>query len=177
MIIKKTKFKDLLIIKQKNNKDNRGILRETFNNKILKKKFIFEYCTTSKKNVFRGFHFQKKNKQAKYVNVVKGKILDLVIDLRRKSKTFGKVFSIILSKNNALGLYIPAGFAHAYFSYENENIIYYKLDNYYNPKFEFGIDFNDPTLNIKLPKVKIKISKKDRNLLSLDEFKKKFKFL
>jgi dTDP-4-dehydrorhamnose 3,5-epimerase len=177
MIIKKTKFKDLLIIKQKNNKDSRGILRETFNNKILKKKFIFEYCTTSKKNVFRGFHFQKKNKQAKYVNVVKGKILDLVIDLRRKSKTFGKVFSIILSKNNALGLYIPAGFAHAYFSYENENIIYYKLDNYYNPKFEFGIDFNDPTLNIKLPKVKIKISKKDRNLLSLDEFKKKFKFL
>ena len=177
MIIKKTKFKDLLIIKQKNNKDNRGILRETFNNKILKKKFIFEYCTTSKKNVFRGFHFQKKNKQAKYVNVVKGKILDLVIDLRRKSKTFGKVFSIILSKNNALGLYIPAGFAHAFFSYENENIIYYKLDNYYNPKFEFGIDFNDPTLNIKLPRVKIKISKKDRNLLSLDEFKKKFKFL
>ena len=177
MIIKKTKFKDLLIIKQKNNKDSRGILRETFNNKILKKKFIFEYCTTSKKNVFRGFHFQKKNKQAKYVNVVKGKILDLVIDLRRKSKTFGKVFSIILSKNNALGLYIPAGFAHAYFSYENENIIYYKLDNYYNPKFEFGIDFNDPTLNIKLPKVKIKISKKDRNLLSLDEFKKKIKFL
>ena len=177
MIIKKTKFKDLLIIKQKNNKDSRGILRETFNNKILKKKFIFEYCTTSRKNVFRGFHFQKKNKQAKYVNVVKGKILDLVIDLRRKSKTFGKVFSIILSKNNALGLYIPAGFAHAYFSYENENIIYYKLDNYYNPKFEFGIDFNDPTLNIKLPRVKIKISKKDRNLLSLDEFKKKFKFL
>ena len=177
MIIKKTKFKDLLIIKQKNNKDSRGILRETFNNKIVKKKFIFEYCTTSKKNVFRGFHFQKKNKQAKYVNVVKGKILDLVIDLRRKSKTFGKVFSIILSKNNALGLYIPAGFAHAYFSYENENIIYYKLDNYYNPKFEFGIDFNDPTLDIKLPRVKIKISKKDRNLLSLDEFKKKFKFL
>ena len=177
MIIKKTKFKDLLIIKQKNNKDSRGILRETFNNKILKKKFIFEYCTTSKKNVFRGFHFQKKNKQAKYVNVVKGKILDFVIDLRRKSRTFGKVFSIILSKNNALGLYIPAGFAHAYFSYENENIIYYKLDNYYNPKFEFGIDFNDPTLNIKLPRVKIKISKKDRNLLSLDEFKKKFKFL
>ena len=177
MIIKKTKFKDLLIIKQKNNKDSRGILRETFNNKILKEKFIFEYCTTSKKNVFRGFHFQKKNKQAKYVNVVKGKILDLAIDLRRKSKTFGKVFSIILSKNNALGLYIPAGFAHAYFSYENENIIYYKLDNYYNPKFEFGIDFNDPTLNIKLPKVKIKISKKDRNLLSLDEFKKKIKFL
>mgnify|MGYP001182823588 FL=1 len=66
MKIKKTKFKNLLIVKQKNNKDNRGNLRETFNYKILKKKFIFEYCTTSKKNVFRGFHFQSKNKQSKY---------------------------------------------------------------------------------------------------------------
>ena len=75
MIIKKTKFKDLLVIKQKNNKDSRGNLRETFNNKVLNRRFIFEYCTTSKKNVFRGFHFQTKNKQSKYVNVIKGKIL------------------------------------------------------------------------------------------------------
>ena len=170
MIIKKTKFKDLLIIKQKNNKDSRGILRETFNNKILKKKFIFEYCTTSKKNVFRGFHFQKKNKQAKYVNVVKGKILDLVIDLRRKSKTFGKVFSIILSKNNALGLYIPAGFAHAYFSYENENIIYYKLENFYKPQFESGIVYNDKKLKIKWPKKKMILSNKDKRLISFEKF-------
>ena len=98
MIIKKTKFKGLLIVKQKNNTDSRGSLRETFNDKLLKKKFKFEYCTTSKKNVLRGFHFQFKNKQSKYVNVVKGKILDVVIDLRRKSKTFGKTFKIILSK-------------------------------------------------------------------------------
>ena len=97
MIIKKTKFKDLLIVKQKENKDNRGSLRETFNNKILKKKFIFEYCTTSRKNVLRGFHFQTKFKQSKYVNVVKGKILDVVIDLRKKSKTFGKTYKIICS--------------------------------------------------------------------------------
>ena len=116
MNIKKTKFKDLFVVKQKNNIDRRGSLRETFNDKILKKKFVFEYCTTSKKNVFRGFHFQTKNIQSKYVNVLKGKILDIVIDLRKKSKTFGKTFSIILSKKNALGLYIPAGFAHAYLS-------------------------------------------------------------
>ena len=83
MKIKKTKFKDLLIIYQKNNIDKRGSLRETFNDKILKKRFVFEYCTTSKKNVFRGFHFQTKNKQSKYVNVLKGKILDVVIDLRK----------------------------------------------------------------------------------------------
>ena len=175
MIIKKTKFKDLLIVKQKENKDNRGSLRETFNNKILKKKFIFEYCTTSRKNVLRGFHFQTKFKQSKYVNVVKGKILDVVIDLRKKSKTFGKTYKIILSKKNALGLYIPAGFAHAYYSYDKENIIYYKLDNYYAPKYESGIVYNDKNLNIKWPKKKMKISKKDKNLLTLEEFKFKYK--
>ena len=155
MKIKKTNFKGLLIVSQKNNKDRRGLLRETFNDRVLKKKFTFEYCTTSKKNVLRGFHFQFKNKQSKYVNVLKGKILDVVLDLRKNSRTFGKVIKIILSKKNALGLYIPAGFAHAYYSYEKENIIYYKLDNYYNPKFESGIVYNDKILKIKWPKNKI----------------------
>ena len=177
MKIKKTKFKGLLIVSQKNNTDNRGNLRETFNDKILKKKFIFEYCTTSKKNVLRGFHFQSKNKQSKFVNVLKGKILDIVIDLRRNSKTFGKFFKIILSKKNALGLYIPSGFAHAYYSYDKENIIYYKLNNYYNPKYESGIIFNDKRLKIQWPKKKMIVSKKDRNLLTISQFKKKFKYL
>ena len=175
MIIEKTKFKDLLVVKQKNNTDARGNLRETFNDKILKKNFIFEYCTTSKKNVFRGFHFQTKNKQSKYVNVLKGKILDVVIDLRKNSKTFGKVFKIILSKENALGLFIPAGFAHAYYSYQKENVIYYKLDNYYSPKFESGIVYNDPSINFRWPRKKMIVSMKDRNLPSLNEFIKKFK--
>ena len=174
MIIKKTKFKDLLIIKQKNNKDKRGNLRETFNKKVLKKKFVFEYCTSSKKNVLRGFHIQTKNKQSKFVNVVKGKILDVVIDLRKNSKTFGKVFKIILSQKNALGLFIPRGFAHAYYSYERENIIYYKLDNYYSPNYESGIIFNDTDLKIKWPHKNMKISKKDRKLPSFKEFNNKF---
>ena len=177
MKIKKTSFKGLLVVSQKNNTDNRGNLRETFNDKILRKKFIFEYCTTSKKNVLRGFHFQLKNKQSKYINVLKGKILDVVIDLRKNSKTFGKVFKIILSKKNALGLYVPAGFAHAYLSLDKENIIYYKLDNYYNPKYESGIIYNDKNLNIKWPKKKLFISKKDKNLLSISEFKKEFSYL
>ena len=82
-----------------------------------------------------------------------------------------------MSKKNALGLYIPAGFAHAYYSYEKENIIYYKLDNYYNPKFESGIVYNDKILKIKWPKNKIIISKKDKNLLNISQFKKKFKYL
>ena len=175
MKVLKTKFNGLLIVKQKNNFDKRGSLRETFNNKILKKKFIFEYCTTSKKNVLRGFHFQTKFKQAKYVNVVKGKILDVVVDLRKKSKTYAKTFKIILSKKNALGLYIPSGFGHAYYSYEKENVIYYKLDNYYAPKYESGIIYNDKTLKVKWPRKKMLISIKDKKLLTFKEFDNKFR--
>ncbi len=177
MKVKKTKLKGLLIVKQTNNSDSRGNLRETFNNKILKKKFIFEYCTTSKKNVLRGFHFQTKFKQSKYVNVVKGKILDVVIDLRKNSKTFGKSFKIILSKENALGLFIPSGFAHAYYSYERENIIYYKLDNYYAPNYENGIIYNDKNIRINWPRKNMVISKKDKKLISFKKFKQKFKGL
>ena len=98
MKIKKTKMKGLLVIKQKNNIDKRGNLRETFNDKILKKKFIFEYCTSSKKNVFRGFHFQTKNKQSKFVNVLKGKILDVVIDLRKILKLLEKYLKLFYLK-------------------------------------------------------------------------------
>jgi len=170
MKIYKTKIKDLLVIKQKNNIDNRGSLREVYNKKLLNKKFVFEYCTTSKKNVLRGFHFQTKFQQSKYVNVLKGKILDVVIDLRKKSKTFGKSFKIILSKKNAIGLFIPRGFAHAYYSYDDENIIYYKLDNFYKPRYENGIIYNDKRIKIRWPNRKIIVSKKDKNLNSFEDF-------
>ena len=178
MKIYKTKIKDLLVIKQKNNIDKRGSLREIFNNKILKEKhFVFEYCTISKKDALRGFHFQYKYQQAKYVNVLKGKILDCVIDLRKRSKTFGKSFKIILSEKNCLSLYIPKGFAHAYYSYERSNIVYYKLTNYYKPDFESGISVKDKDLKIKWPKKNVLLSKKDKKLLTFKEFKKKFKGL
>ena len=170
MKIYKTKIKDLLVIKQKNNIDSRGSLRETYNKKLLNKKFVFEYCTTSKKNILRGFHFQSKFQQAKYVNVLKGKILDVVIDLRKRSKTFGKTFKIILSKENAISLFIPRGFAHAYYSFEEENIIYYKLDNFYKPKYEHGIIHNDKKIKIKWPKRKMIVSKKDKKLKSFQNF-------
>lgn len=177
MIIKKTKFEGLLIIKQRKNTDSRGSLREIFNKKTLKKKFVFDYCTTSKGNVLRGFHFQTKFTQSKYVNVVKGKILDVVIDLRKNSNTFGKTFKIILSEKNAISLYVPRGFAHAYYSYAKENIIYYKLDNFYAPEYEYGIIHNDKALKIKWPQKKMLVSQKDKNLLTFNEFKKKFKNL
>ena len=172
-----TPIEDLKIIKQKNNSDTRGNLRETFNKKILKHDFIFEYCTTSKANVLRGFHFQTKFKQAKYVNVLKGKILDCVIDLRKKSKTFGKIFKIILSEKNCLSLYVPEGFGHAYYSYEKLNIIYYKLSNYYKPEFENGIIWNDKKFKTVWPVKKPIISKKDKKLITLNQFKEKFKGL
>ena len=170
MKITKTKFKDLLIIKQKNNIDKRGSLRETFNKKILKKNFVFEYCTSSKANALRGFHFQHKFQQAKFVSVLKGKILDCVIDLRKNSKTFGQIFKIILSDKNCVSLYIPEGFAHAYYSYEKINIVYYKLTNYYKPKFESGINLLDKKLKVSWPKKKFNISKKDKKLMTFNEF-------
>ncbi|MDC0544916.1 dTDP-4-dehydrorhamnose 3,5-epimerase family protein [Pelagibacteraceae bacterium] len=177
MKIIKTKVKDLLVIKNNNNVDKRGSLREIFNKKILNKKFVFEFCTTSKANTLRGFHFQHKFQQAKFVNVLKGKILDCVIDLRKNSKTFGKTFKIILSDKNCLSLYIPEGFAHAYFSYEKTNIIYYKLTNYYKPRFESGINLLDKKLKINWPKKKFSISEKDKKLKSFKSFCESHKFL
>ena len=178
MKIIKTKIKDLIILKQNNNTDKRGSLRETFNKKKLKKNnFVFEYCTTSKANALRGFHFQYKYQQAKYISVVKGKIFDSVIDLRKNSKTFGKIFNIILSDKNCLSLYVPEGFAHAYYSYEKINIVYYKLTNYYKPKFEDGINVLDKNLNIKWPKKIFKISRKDSHLGTFNDFCKNHKFL
>ena len=171
-----TKFKDLKIIQQKKHGDRRGFLRETFRKKIIKwDKLIFDYSTTSKKNVLRGFHFQSKNKQAKFVSVLKGRILDCVIDLRKKSKTFGRSFSIELSENNCKSLYIPEGFAHAYYSFSEINRIYYKLSNYYYPKYEDGIIWNDKTLKIKWPRKKFFVSEKDKKLKTFLDFKKIYK--
>ena len=175
MKIINTDLKDLKIIAHKRHSDFRGSLRETYNKKIINwDKFIFEYATISKKNVLRGFHFQYKHQQSKLVTVVKGKILDWVIDLRRNSSTFGKTFSIILSENNCKSLYIPKGFAHAYFSIQKINIIYYKLSDYYDPKFEDGIYYNDKDVNAKWPKTKLIVSKKDKLLGSFQNFKIKY---
>ena len=173
-----TKFNGLKIIQQKKHGDSRGHLRETYIKKIIRwNDLIFDYATTSKKNVLRGFHFQSKFLQAKFVTVLKGKIADYVLDLRKKSKTFGKSFNIILSENNCKSLYIPEGFAHAYYSFSKVNIIYYKLSNYYYPKYESGITLDDKDLNINWPIKKPKISFKDKNLLTYKNFLKKFKHL
>ena len=178
MKIINTGFNNLRIVAHKSHSDFRGNLRETFRKKIIKwDELIFDYATTSKKNVLRGFHFQSKFKQAKFVSVLKGRILDCAIDLRKKSQTFGKVFCIELSENNCKSLYIPEGFGHAYYSFSKLNIIYYKLSNYYHPKYEDGILWNDRYLQFKWPTQKPIVSKRDKKLRTLIEFKKIYKAL
>ena len=113
------------IIRRNCHYDKRGYLQEVYLKKKEKKVFKFSLVTSSRKNVFRGFHFQYKNQQIKYITVLKGRILDCVIDLRKNSKTFGKSFKIILSEKNGLSLFVPAGFAHSYLTLDKENIIYY----------------------------------------------------
>ena len=171
-----TKFKGLKIIQQKKVGDSRGYLRETFRKKIIKwDDLIFDYATTSKKNVLRGFHFNSKFPQAKFVTVLKGKILDYVLDLRKRSKTFGKSFNIVLSESNCKSLYIPEGFAHAYYSYEKTNLIYYKLSNYYKPKYENGILWNDKSLKFKWPTKKPILAERDKKWGTFADFKKIYK--
>ena len=171
-----TKFKGLKIIQQKKHGDKRGYLRETYIKKIIKwDDLIFDYATTSKKNVLRGFHFQSKFKQAKFVSVLKGKILDCVIDLRTKSDTFGKSYKIVLSAKNCKSLYIPEGFAHAYYSFSEQNIIYYKLSNYFHPEFEDGILWNDKVVIKNWSSKKPIVSNKDKKLKTFKDFKKKYK--
>ena len=174
----KTKIEGLKIIKLKRNNDSRGYLAETYKKKLIGgKELVFDYKVISKKNIFRGFHFQYKFQQVKLISVLKGKILDCVIDLRKNSKTFGKTYKIILSEKNNLSLYVPTGFAHSYLTLEKENIVYYKLSNYYAPKFESGIFWNDKNLKIKLPVKNPIVSKKDKKLPSFKKFIKRFKYL
>ena len=170
-----TKFQGLKIIQHNRFSDKRGSLRETYRKKIVKwNDLIFDFATTSKKNAFRGFHFQYKNQQAKYVSVLKGKILDCVIDLRKKSKTFGKYFMIELSEKNSKSIFIPAGFAHGFLCLDKENYVVYSCTNYRHEKSEVGIVWNDHDLKIKWPNKKPLISLKDKNNISFNEYQKKF---
>ena len=150
-MIHKTDFKDLVIIQNKKYKDSRGFFMELLKNKDLKKNFPFVVCSYSKKNVIRGLHIQTKNPQGKYISVLKGKIIDIVIDLRKSSKTFGKTFKIILSDKNCKSLFIPPGFAHGFCGLDRDNYIIYNCTKYRHAKSEIGINYKDKDLKIKWP--------------------------
>ena len=171
-MIKKSKFKDLVIISNTTFKDKRGYFKELLKEKKLKKRFPFLVMSFSKKNVIRGLHLQKKNSQGKFISVIKGKIFDVVVDLRKNSKTYGKYLSTILSEKNSKSIFIPPGFAHGFCALSKENYVVYSCTKYRDEKSEIGIKFNDQDLKINWPIKKPIISTKDKNNISLREFKK-----
>ena len=170
MKIINTKFKDLIIIKKETHYDNRGYFRELYLEKNFKKKFPFDVMSLSKKNVLRGLHLQTKKPQGKLITVIKGSLFDVALDCRKKSKTFGKYFSIKLSESDHTSLYIPEGFAHGFCSLENNTILHYKCTNYRDSHSETGILWNDPKLKIKWPIKNPSISVKDKANLSFADF-------
>ena len=173
MIIK-TKFKDLLVFKNKQFKDKRGYFKELIKEKQIKKKLPFTVMSYSKKNVIRGLHIQTKKPQGKFISVLKGKVYDVAVDLRKNSKTFGKFFSCILSEKKSQSIYIPPGFAHGFCGLDKENYIIYSCTQYRNTSSEKAIKYNDKKLNIKWPTKKPVVSKKDQKAITFIEFKKKY---
>ncbi|MFL2852241.1 MAG: dTDP-4-dehydrorhamnose 3,5-epimerase [Candidatus Pelagibacter sp.] len=159
-----TKIKGLKIIKSPVFKDRRGFLRETYRKKIVgNDNFPFDVMSFSKKNVLRGLHFQSKNAQAKIITVTNGRIMDVAVDLRKNSQTFGKYFSIIMSHDSDFSFYIPKNFAHGFLCLSKTCTINYKCSDYRNPKHEKTLLWNDPNVKIKWPIKKPILSKKDMN--------------
>ncbi len=176
MQIKKTKIPGLKIVTNKIYKDSRGHFKEDFLSKnFTKNSFVFSCTSKSKKNVLRGLHMQLKNGQGKFISVVKGEILDVVVDARKKSKTFGKHFKIILSDKNGKSIFIPPGFLHGFLALQKENIVHYYNTKYRSAEHETGVIWNDKTLKIKWPTKNPILSKKDKKNLKFEELSKKLR--
>lgn len=167
-----THIKDLIIIEPTIFLDDRGHFFEAYNKEIflkngIKYDFVQDNQSFSTYGVIRGLHFQKDEfAQAKLIRVLKGKVLDVAVDLRPDSKTYGKYLAIEISAENQKQLMIPKGFAHGFSVLSEEAIFVYKCDNYYNKNFEGGIVYNDSDLNIdwQIPAKNIKVSDKDLKL-------------
>ena len=173
MKLLKTKIKGPKLIKSKIFKDKRGYLRETFRNNLFNNlNFPFDVMSFSKKNVLRGLHIQTKKSQAKIITVTHGKIFDVVVDLRKKSKTFGKTFSVILSDKSDFSFYIPAGFAHGFLCLSKNCTVNYKCSHYRDASSEKTLLWNDKLLKIKWPIKKPILSKKDKVGIKLKDFMK-----
>ena len=172
----KTKIKGLKLIRSNIYKDKRGFLRETFRKNVVNNMdFPFDIMSYSKKNVLRGLHYQSKNSQAKIITVTYGKILDVAVDLRKNSKTFGKYFSLIISHNDNFSFYIPKNFAHGFLCLSEKCTINYKCSDYRNSKFEKTLNWKDPDINIKWPIKNPILSQKDKlSTLYLKDISKNF---
>lgn len=176
MKIIKTKISGPLIIVPLIFNDSRGFFFEKYNYKKFSKigikyNFVQDNMSYSKKNVLRGLHFQKKSPQGKLVKVVKGKIFDVIVDLRRNKKSFGKYLTFLLSDKNQNQLWVPPGFAHGFCTLSKEAKVEYKCTEFYKPNDEYTLKWNDNELGIQWPTNKPIVSKKDSSGLSFNELK------
>jgi len=176
--VKKTNIKDLLVIEPLKITDERGYFIKKYLNSFFKDlrqlDFISEeLISRSKLGTIRGLHFQSKNPQAKLINVIKGKVYDVAVDLRKGSLTYGQHYAIELSEVNNLMLLIPEGFAHGFMSLAENSIVSYLCSSEYEPNFDSGLIYNDPDLNIQWPKLDLEytISDKDKGLPMFRDFK------
>lgn len=178
MQIEKTYIKDLVVIKPKVFKDNRGYFFEPYNKEklnILNVEFVQDNESKSQKNVLRGLHFQNApHAQDKLVRVTKGAVLDVAVDLRKDSKTYGKHFAIKLSAKNKKQLFIPKGFAHGFLTLKNNTVFNYKCTNYYNAESEVTIDCFDKDIAIDWQIKNVILSKKDKKGIKFSTFNSKF---
>lgn len=178
MTLKETKLQGCVILQPKVFEDTRGYFFESFNQNTFNTligdniNFIQDNESFSSKGVLRGLHFQTgAYAQAKLVRVIKGNVLDVAVDIRENSKTFGQHVAVELSEDNKTQLFVPRGFAHGFVVLSDTALFSYKCDNFYNKASEGGIVFSDKTLNIDwvFPESQLIISEKDIVLPELDK--------
>lgn len=183
MKAEQTPLKDCFLIHDTIYNDERGFFFESFNAQKFYREtgvnttFVQDNFSHSVKGVLRGLHFQKgKSAQAKLVRVLKGEVLDVAVDLRKSSPTFGEYYSVVLSEASCTQLYIPKGFAHGFLVLSEEVDFFYKCDNFYDKAAEGGIIYNDPQINInwQIPAENLIISAKDIQLPFLNAFEPVF---
>ncbi len=181
MEFKKTSFDGAYLIEPKVFQDERGFFLESYNEKVfaengIKTKFVQDNHSLSvKKGVLRGLHFQIPPKtQAKLVRVTRGKVRDVIVDIRKNSLTFGKWEGFELSAENFLMLYVPHGFAHGFCTLEENTEFVYKCDDFYSPEHEGGLIWNDPTLAIDWPIKDPILSDRDQKWPEFKNFKSPF---
>ena len=176
-----TKLEGCIVIEPKIFNDERGYFLESYNENTFQKgigkqiHFVQDNQSYSTKGVLRGLHYQTgDHAQAKLVRVLQGEVLDVVVDLRPDSKTYGEYVSVLLSAENQKQLFIPRGFAHGFLVVSDTATFFYKCDNFYNKESEGGIIYNDDSLNIdwKFPIEELIISDKDLILPKLENAKK-----
>jgi dTDP-4-dehydrorhamnose 3,5-epimerase len=180
----KTEIPDVYIIEPSVFGDDRGYFLESFNlNKFEENvcpiKFVQDNESKSSRGVLRGLHFQKPPyDQAKLVRCIEGKVMDVAVDIRKGSPTYGKHLAVELSGENKRQLFVPRGFAHGFSVLSDSAVFAYKVDNTYAPEYDSGIRFDDPTLNIDwgLTNGEVLLSQKDKNLVPFKDLNSPFKF-